>query len=323
MHMAELPHILYFNQTSVNNRIISLLKDPYRIYIGVTRRLINLFAGRISDKTYIRLRWLITFGRRINLENPVTFNEKLQWLKLNNHNPLYTRLVDKYEVKKYIASLIGDEHIIPTIGVYERAEDIDFDALPGQFVLKTTHDSGGIVICRDKSKLNKEEVVKKLNKFLQTDFYIYTREWPYKNVPRRIIAEQYIAVPNIDLRDYKFLCFDGVPKIMYVAADRFTSGEETSFDFFDMDYNHIKAKNGHPNTKRTLERPQGFERMKELAAKLSAGFPHVRIDFYDINGKIYFGEMTFFHMSGFAKFVPDNLDKLMGKYLKLPVEVRE
>lgn len=320
MHMAELPHILYFNQTSVNNRIISLLKDPYRIYIGVTRRLINLFAGRISDKTYIRLRWLITFGRRINLENPVTFNEKLQWLKLYNRIPDYTRLVDKYEVKKHVAALIGEQYVTLTLAVYEHAEDINFDALPNQFVLKTTHDSGGIVICTDKSKLNKEKAIKTLDKALKTDFYAYTREWPYKDVPRRIIAEQYIPTPDGDLRDYKFFCFDGVPKVMFVAADRFTPGEETTFDFFDMDFNHIDVRNGHLNSTKTILKPTGFERMKELAAKLSAGFPHVRVDFYDINGKIYFGELTFFHFSGFVKFKPHDLDIQMGRYLALPLE---
>lgn len=320
MHMAELPHILYFNQTSVNNRIISLLKDPGHIYIGVVYRFLNLFAKQLSDKAYIEWKWFVTFGRRINLDNPHTFNEKLQWLKLYNRIPDYTRLVDKYEVKKHVAALIGEQYVTPTLAVYEHAEDINFDALPNQFVLKTTHDSGGIVICTDKSKLNKEKAIKTLDKALKTDFYAYTREWPYKDVPRRIIAEQYIPTPDGDLRDYKFFCFDGVPKVMFVAADRFTPGEETTFDFFDMDFNHIDVRNGHLNSTKTILKPTGFERMKELAAKLSAGFPHVRVDFYDINGKIYFGELTFFHFSGFVKFKPHDLDIQMGRYLALPLE---
>lgn len=318
MHMAELPHILYFNQTSVNNRIISLLKDPGHIYIGVVYRFLNLFAKQLSDKAYIEWKWFVTFGRRINLDNPHTFNEKLQWLKLYNRIPDYTRLVDKYEVKKHVAALIGEQYVTPTLAVYEHAEDINFDALPNQFVLKTTHDSGGIVICTDKSKLNKEKAIKTLDKALKTDFYAYTREWPYKDVPRRIIAEQYIPTPDGDLRDYKFFCFDGVPKVMFVAADRFTPGEETTFDFFDMDFNHIDVRNGHPNATKVIEKPEGFELMKELAARLSAGMPHVRVDFYDINGKIYFGEMTFFHFSGFVEFKPQNLDNVMGEYIHLP-----
>lgn len=233
--------------------------------------------------------------------------------------PLHS-LVDKYEVKNHVAEVIGPEYITPTLAVYERAEDIDFDALPNQFVLKTTHDSGGIIICSDKSKLDREKAIKTLDKALKTDFYIYTREWPYKNVPRRIIAEQYIPTPDGDLKDYKFFCFDGVPKTMFIAANRYSSEIETTFDFFDMDFKHLNVCNGHPNATKTIVKPDGFEKMKELAAKLSSGYPHVRIDFYDVNGKIYFGEMTFFHFSGFEPFIPDDLDYKMGEYLKLPAE---
>lgn len=295
-----------------------LLSNPLRLFRSIGYRLLISCAKYMSDKAFLQCMWLISRGKKLNLDNPQSFNEKLQWLKLHNRKPIYTTMVDKYAVKDYVENIIGKEYIIPTLAVYNTAEDIDFENLPNQFVLKCTHDSGGIVICKDKTKLDKHESVNKLHKALHSDFYWFTREWPYKNVQPRIIAEQYISDEEGELKDYKFFCFNGVPKLMFVATDRFNPDEETKFDFFDMDYNHLPFRNGHPNAKLLSPKPKGFEKMKELAARLSKDIPHVRVDFYDIDGEIYFGELTFFHFSGFVKFDPEEWDFKLGEYLTLP-----
>ncbi len=282
----------------------------------VIRRFILAFARLIPDRKFLELVFPLCTGYKLNLDNPRSYNEKLQWLKLYNRNPLYTRMVDKYEVKKYVADIIGEDHIIPTLAVYDHAEDIDFDALPNQFVLKCTHDSGGIVICSDKTKLDKKAAVKKLKKGLKKNFYCQNREWPYKNVKPRIIAESYMTDDGEELKDYKFFCFDGKPKYMFIATDRFKE-EETKFDFFDMNFNHLPFVNGHPNSTKPINRPKGFDEMKNLSEKLSKGIPQVRVDFYDINGKIFFGEITFFHWSGFVPFEPQEWDYKLGDDIKL------
>ena len=297
---------------------LSLLKNPRRICRGIGYRVLDLFAKHLSDKTYLECKWWIIKGRKLDLDNPKSFNEKLQWLKLYDRNPIYTTMVDKCEAKKYVASIIGEEHIIPTLAVYDKVEDIDFDALPSQFVLKCTHDSGGIVICHDKEKLNRKDAVKKLRKGLKANFYWYNREWPYKNVKPRVIAEEYMTDGDGELRDYKFFCFSGEPKVMFIASDRFNEKEETKFDFFDMEFNRLPFRNGHPNATQPIEKPKGFEEMQKLAAQLSQGIPQVRVDFYDINGRIYFGELTFFHWSGFVKFEPGEWDYKMGRFIELP-----
>lgn len=272
----------------------------------------------MSDEKYLKLRYKCIMGKELNLENPITYNEKLQWLKLYDRKPEYTKMVDKYEAKKYVSDIIGDEYIIPTLGVWEKAEDIDFDALPNEFVLKCTHDSGGMVICNDKSQLDIQSAKATLNHFLNRNFYNLHREWPYKNVKPRIIAEKYMVDESgYELKDYKFFCFDGRVNAMFIATDR-NEKTETCFDFFDRDFNHMPVINGHPNTKKELKKPQGFEKMIELAERLSIGIPQVRIDFYDINGKVYFGEMTFFHWSGLKKFEPEEYDKIFGDWITLP-----
>ncbi|MDE6155565.1 MAG: glycosyl transferase [Eubacterium sp.] len=276
------------------------------------------FFDSMSDEKYLKLRYKCILGKKLNLNNPITYNEKLQWLKLYDRKSEYTKMVDKYEVKKYVSDIIGDEHIIPTLGVWDNADDINFDALPNEFVLKCTHDSGGIVICNDKSQLDIQNTKTILNHFLNRNFYSLHREWPYKNVKPRIIAEKYMVDESgYELKDYKFFCFDGKVNAMFIATDR-NEKTETCFDFFDRDFNHMPVINGHPNTKKTLIKPQGFEKMIELAEKLSIGIPQVRIDFYDINGKVYFGEMTFFHWSGLKKFEPEKYDKIFGDWIALP-----
>ncbi len=302
----------------MSNKYLEILKKPQLIVRGFGYVFVNLFGRQMSDKTYLQCKWWVNNGKKLDLENPVTFNEKLQWLKLYNRNPMYTTMVDKYEAKKYVANIISDEHIIPTLGIYDSVEDIDFDSLPNQFVLKCTHDSGGIVICQDKTQLNRKEAIKKLRKGLKSNFYWTNREWPYKNVTPRIIAEKYMTNGDGELRDYKFFCFDGVPRVMFIASDRFNKEEETKFDFFDMEFNHLPFRNGHPNATKPIERPAEFDEMRMLASKLSKGIPQVRVDFYDVNGQIYFGEMTFFHWSGFVKFDPEEWDYKIGEMIELP-----
>jgi hypothetical protein len=260
-------------------------------------------------------------GKKLNLTNPQTYNEKIQWLKLYDHNPAYTEMVDKYEAKRYVAKIIGDEYIIPTLGVWQRFDDIDFNRLPDQFVLKCTQDSGGIYICKDKNNFNRQEARKKIESSLKTNYFYEHREWPYKNVKPRIIAEKYMEdSATQELRDYKFFAFNGEPKAVFIAKDRLKD-EETKFDFFDMDFNHLDFTNGHPNAPVLPEKPVNFELMKTLAARLSMNIPHVRVDFYEVNGKVYFGELTFSHWSGIVPFEPEKWDYIFGEWITLPQKI--
>ncbi|MBQ7329958.1 MAG: glycosyl transferase [Oscillospiraceae bacterium] len=275
----------------------------------------------IPDKTYLKMKFKGAMGKKLDLQNPKTYNEKLQWLKLYDRNPAYTAMVDKYEVKKYVAEKIGSEYVVPTIGVWDRVEDIDFDALPDQFVLKCTHDSGGLVICKDKTHLDIQQAKKKLSKALKSRFYHMGREWPYKNVQPRIIAEPYLEDKATgELRDYKFFCFGGKAKAMFVATERQKKGEEVKFDFYDMNFERLQLQQGHPNAKQPVSKPETFEQMRELAEQLSVGIPHVRVDFYEVDGKNYFGELTFFHFNGMVPFNPEKWDYTLGSWIELPKE---
>ena len=270
-----------------------------------------------GDEIYVRVEYFIVFGKRLRLKNPQTYSEKLQWLKLHEGDPIYTRMVDKAEAKKYVTEIIGEEYIIPTYGVWNHFDEIDFDKLPDQFVLKTTHDSGGVIICKDKKTLDKNAAKVKLEKSLKNDYYYTSKEWPYKNVVPRIIAEKYMEDESGELCDYKLFCFDGKMKALFIATDRFTSGEETKFDFFDENFNHLPFTNGHPNATKPIKKPESFQQMKDLAEKLSQKIPHVRVDFDCTNGKIYFGELTFFHWGGFKRFEPEEWDFKFGEWFKL------
>lgn len=296
-------------------QIIYFATHPKR-FLGVMLSYIAPFIK--DDEIFIRLRWKLCMDYPLNLENPQTFNEKLQWLKLHDRKPIYTSMVDKNEAKKYVANIIGDEYIIPTLAVYDKVEDIDFDKLPNQFVLKWTHDSGGLVICKEKSKLNVGDARKKLKKGESSNYFWRNREWPYKDVHPRIIAEQYMEDSMChELRDYKFFCFNGEPKALFIATDRSNPREETKFDFYDMDFQHLPFINGHPNSVKPIEKPCKFEEMKVLAAKLSKGIPHLRVDFYEVDGKVYFGELTFSHWSGLKPFEPREWDYKFGGWIKL------
>lgn len=285
------------------------------------KKIIKFVLSGLPDKYYIRLKYFIIFKHGLNLKKPVTYNEKLQWLKLYNRNPLYTTLVDKYKVKDYVKKVIGEEYVIPLLGKWQNVEDIDLKDLPNQFVLKCSHDCGGIRICNDKKTFDLEEAKKFLKKQLKHNYYYDHREWPYKNVEPVIFAEEYLEDENEeDLKDYKFFCFNGKPELMFIASDRNNKLEETKFDFFDMEFNNLNIKNGHPNSKVLPNKPINFDLMKKLASELSKGIPHVRVDFYEINGKVYFGEMTFYHFSGFVPFEPEDWDYKLGELLKLPLD---
>ena len=297
-----------------------LAKTPFiDIYRQHKKNAYQSQLDAMTDEQFIRFIYKKNFGRDINLDSPETFNEKLQWLKLNYRNPLYTRLVDKYEVKQYVAEKIGEEYLIPTLGVYESFDEIDFDKLPDSFVLKCTHDSGGLVIVKDKSKLDKKNAGQIINASLKWNFYLQSREWPYKNVKSRIIAESYMEdSKTAELRDYKFFCFDGEVKAMFIATERQKQGEDVKFDFFDADFNHLPFRQGHDHAAVMPEKPVCFDEMKKLAGELSKGFPEVRIDFYEVDGRVYFGEYTFFHFGGFMKFEPEEWDYKFGEWIKLP-----
>lgn len=271
----------------------------------------------IPDRAYIQMYYFAHFKKFCNLKNPKTYNEKLNWLKLHDKNPIYTRIVDKFEAKEYVKDIIGDQYIIPTLGVWDNFDDIDFDELPQQFVLKCTHDSEGLVIVKDKDKLDKEMAKNKIESALKQNFFYIGREWPYKNVKPRIIAEKYME-DHIDgeLRDYKFFCFDGEPKAMFVASDR--ASDNVKFDYFDLNFNHLDIKQKYPHAEQPLRKPVTFEKMIELSKALSKGFPHVRVDFYEVDGQLYFGELTFYHFSGFMPFEPNKWDKIFGDWIKLP-----
>lgn len=274
----------------------------------------------LSDKAYIRLAYFRRLHKFPDLKNPKTFNEKLQWLKIHDRKPVYTTMVDKYEVKKYVSDKIGEQYIIHTLGVWNSFDEIDFDKLPDKFVLKCTHDSGGLVIVKDKKSLDLVAARKKLESSLKVNYYWQGREWPYKNVKPRIIAERYMEdSKTAELRDYKFFCFNGHVKALFVASDRYTDGEETKFDFFDSEFNHLPFKQGHPNAKNTPNKPACFEEMKSLAEQLSVGIPQVRIDFYEVDGRVYFGEYTLFHYSGMIPFVPEEWDKTFGDWIDLKI----
>ena len=302
---------------SLNKPLLHYIKKlPNYLAVSCT----NFLAPVLPDAVFLRLIFRLNMGKRLNLKHPQTFSEKLQWLKLYDRRPEYTVMVDKYAVKDYVASLVGEKYIIPTLGVWDIPEDIEWDKLPNKFVLKCTHDSGGVIICQDKSTLDKDAAIKTLKKALLNNYYIYTREWPYKNVPRRIIAEKYISPMEgkNDLPDYKFFCFDGVVKALFVATERQNPDEDVKFDFFDADFNPLPFRQGHDHAKEMPQKPRNFEIMKEAAAKLSKGIPHVRVDFYEIGDTVLFGELTLYHFSGTVPFEPAEWDKRFGDMLTLP-----
>lgn len=290
--------------------------------------LVKMVRRIVPDESYLKLQFRVKMGCPLDLEHPRTFNEKLQWLKLYNRNPEYMRMVDKVEAKEYAASVIGREFIIPTLGVWDRPEEIGFDALPDRFVLKTSHGGGnkGVVICRDKGSFDRRRAVKSLKWAMKRDLYLLYREWVYKYIRRRILAEALIA-PDAGatedlnaggLADYKFYCFDGKADCVMLCLDRET--RNTKFYFFDRNWNLLRYNLWGLNAPEdfTLPRPEGLDRMFDMAEKLSQGLPFARVDLYNVNGRIYFGEITFYPASGFDHDFLPQTDAYFGSLVNLP-----
>lgn len=270
----------------------------------------------MPDKQYLQLMYWALMHRKLDLQNPKSFNEKLQWLKLYDRKPEYTRMVDKYEAKRYVADRIGEQYIIPTLGVWNRFDEIDFEELPNQFVLKCTHDSGGLVICKDKNKLDIEQTREKIETSLNENYYQIWREWPYKNVKPRIIAEKYMEDhEEKELKDYKIYCFNGKMKMLLVVQDR--GIKATKGDYFDENYHHLDLRWGFPHADQIPNIPDNIHKMRELAEIISEGLPELRVDFYNVNGKVYFGEITFFDGSGFEKIEPYDWDLKLGSWVDI------
>ena len=294
---------------------MSFLTKPYYR----TRVLIKLgYYDSLSDEEFLKKVFPKYMGYPLDLENPKTFSEKLQWLKVNYRNPIQTVMVDKHEAKRFIAERVGSQYIIPTLAVWDSVEDIDFDALPNQFVLKSTHDSGGIVICKDKSSLDFEAAKAKLRVSLKRDYSKIAREWAYQNVPRRIIAEEYISeLGKDDLLDYKMYSFHGEPKLTVVCSNRF-SKIGTRMNFYDINWKPMGIHFGHyPPLPTEFPKPATYEEMKRLTAELSKDCPFLRVDFYEIKGRLFIGELTFFPGAGFEKFRPMSKDYELGEWLHL------
>lgn len=293
-----------------------------RFIFRIRRKLLLITAPLLSDEFFLKQMFKLCIGHPLNLNSPRTFNEKLQWLKLYNRRPEYTQMVDKVEAKKYAAAIIGEEHIIPTLAVYDRVEDIDFEALPNKFVLKCNHNSGlGMYVCKDKNSMDEALVKKNLHKGLKEDYYTYSREWPYKNVKRRIIAEKYMEDAALhELRDYKFFCFNGKVKVFKIDFDRHI---EHRANYYDTGGNLLPFGEliCMPEPDRQIEIPGSLPKMISLAEKLADGCPFMRVDFYECCGKVYFGEITFFPASGTGQFVPEEWDYKLGEWLALPEKV--
>ena len=301
--------------------------DGLKYYLQDIRRIYAFFASRgllnwMSDEAFLKIAFRMRMGKRLDLKSPQAFNEKMQWLKLYDRKPEYTRMVDKFEAKGYVVERIGEEYIIPTLGVWDKFEDIDFDALPDQFVLKCTHNSGGLVICRDKGNLDWEATQKQINKSLKKNyFYAGSREWPYKNVKPRIIAEKYIEDHqkkgrNLDV--YKIFCFGGKPMIIQAIQNDKT--KEETIDYYDVDWNRLDLRQNYPNSTTLLDKPSQLQRMLEIAGSLSQGHSFLRVDLYEVDGKIWFSELTFYSDSGMAKFEPSEWDERLGEWIELPID---
>lgn len=298
------------------------LKHLLRNRVQFCDSIVKNFLGFLPDKLYLSLRYRCQMGHWINWKNPKSFTEKIQWLKVYDYKPEYTQMVDKLAVKDYVAERIGQEYIIPTLGVWDRVEDIDWDSLPDQFVLKTTHGGGGcgVVVCPNKANLDKAMAIKKLQMSMQSNAGKTYREKPYLNVPRKIIAEKFMAVHKpkhndkvADLPDYKFFCFDGEPKFLYISDSPnhelvFLNTDWTEAEFGRSDYKPLT--NIPP-------KPDNLDEMLDIARKLSKGKAHVRVDLYNVNNHIYFGELTFYTGAGFIPFTPKEYDKVLGEMLKL------
>lgn len=289
--------------------------NPWRIAVSFSRR---GWLNWLPDKAYLSIMYRASFKKKINWKSPKTFNEKLQWLKIYNRNPAYSLMVDKYDSKKLVSSLIGEAYVIPTIGgPWNSFDEIDFDVLPEQFVIKTTHDCGGVLVCKDKSILDKSFASAFFQKHLQRNYYFHCREWPYKHVVPRIFVEKYVSDRvNAVLPVYKIFCFQGEPKIIQAILNDKKKNE--TVDYFDIHWNRLNIKQGFPNSEKIPACPQKLEEMLHIAEVLSKGHTFIRIDLYEADDSILFSEYTFYSDAGFASFEPSEWDDILGSWIKLP-----
>ena len=297
--------------------IINFIKHPSRILLGLVKHTRNWY----SDSTYLKLYYFFQMGEVLHLKHPRKYTEKIQWLKLHDRNPQYTKLVDKILVKDYVSQTISSDIVIPLLKVYDSVDDISLDELPNQFVLKTNHSGGntGVIVCKDKSQFNLEEAKTKLQNSLRGSAYNLLLEWPYKDVERKVFAEQYMEDETGNLMDYKFMCFNGEPKFVHICPDR-NCGGQIHFDYYDLEWNKLPFAIEHPNSDIITPKPKSFDKMLEYARILSAGKALSRIDFYEIAGKPYFGEITFYPYSGLERFDKDEWNVTLGDWIKLPIE---
>lgn len=274
----------------------------------------------LPDKLYIKLYYRFRVGRTLNVDNPITLNEKLQWLKFNYRFPLQTIVSDKLLVRDYVSKKIGDEYLIPLLGVWESFNNINFDELPRKFVLKCNHDSGGLVVCTDKERLNMIKAKRKIEKSLKTNFYYIGREYQYRNIKPMIICEKFISDDNRVPMDYKIYCFNGKPDLILLCKDRFDhDSHRASYLFFDQDWNFVPLNKGDENLRNVnIRKPDNLDKMLAIARKLSKDFLFARIDLYNINGHIYFGEITLSPNSGFDADITYETDLMFGNKLKIP-----
>lgn len=292
-------------------------KEKLSIKLRIYRKVCAVGMRVLPDKLYLTLLYQVKTGKKMNWKNPQIFNEKLNWLKLYDRRSEYIKMADKYEVRDYIREKLGEEYLIPLLGVWDSVEDIDFSSLPKQFVLKCTHDSASVVICKDKETFDQEAAKRKLDKALKTNYFYPSREWPYKNIVPRIIAEQYMVDESeIELKDYKIYNFSGVPELIQVDFGRFTKHERnlytTKWEYIDEQIEYPTDRN------RLISKPENLEEMLSCARKLAEGIPSVRTDFYSINGKVYFGEITFYQEAGFGRFESEEYERKLGNLIKLP-----
>lgn len=305
----------------MKNNFTQLLHLSMREIIAIVFNKIILahMLDWLNDKFFLQCSYYVHMGKKLNLNNPVTLTEKIQWIKLYDRRPLYTQLSDKAQVKKWVNETLGQDICIPTLGIWDSFDQIDFSTLPERFILKCTHDSGSFTKIENKQNMDYNSLEKRFKHYLGKNMFFWGREFVYKEIKPRIIAEPYMEdVETGELRDYKFFCFNGEPKIMFVASERQNRLTETRFDFFDINYNHLELLNGHPNAENIPSKPHSYEQMIKDATKLSHNIPFVRVDFYEINGKRYFGEMTFYHNCGWVPFEPNTWDIKMGNWLHLP-----
>lgn len=296
-----------------------LLSNPSKI---VEFFLQSTFIKKIvSDKRAISIIYKNRFRRKMNWDAPKSLNEKLLWLTVYDRNPIYNIMVDKYEAKQWISEQLikaglPTDCIIPTIGVYDKFDEIDFNKLPNQFVIKATHDSGTVVVCQDKNLINLQNLKNKIEKGLKHNYYWFSREWAYKNVKPRIIIEKKIESQNGVPEDFKIFCFNGKAKFWFYASDRDT---HVKFDFYDMDWNKLPFKQGHPSSDKIIKKPDCWDEMVNVAELLSKDLPHLRVDFFiDVYGNFFVGELTLTHFSGLVPFEPEEWDEKLGEYLVLP-----